>query len=84
MIQLVRSALNSTTIAANLNATQHSEPNMMNTSRIPPMVFVGDEELEEQFLTEDEVSQEVIDIMANQVTTPVDNSTAPLNPIYSQ
>ena len=48
------------------------------------MVFVGDEQLEEQFLTGDEVSQEVMDVMANRVTTPVDNNAAPLNPIYTQ
>ena len=75
--------MNSTTVAATSNITQHSEPNT-DTSRIPPMVFVGDEELEEQFLTGDEASQEVVDIMANRVTTPVNNNIAPLNPIYTQ
>ena len=40
------------------------------------MVFVDDEGLEEQFLTEDEASQNILDITANRVTTPVD--TAPV------
>ena len=29
-------------------------------------------------------SQEVMDVMANRVMTPVDKITAPLNPIYTQ
>ena len=48
------------------------------------MVFVGDEDLEEQILTKDEESQEVMGVTANQVMTPVDNNTSPLNPIYMQ
>ena len=36
------------------------------------MVFVDDEGLEEQFLTEDEDSANVMDTSANCVTTPVD------------
>ena len=48
------------------------------------MVFVGDEDLEEQILTGDEDSQEVMDVTANRVMTPVDNNIAPLNPIYTQ
>ena len=50
------------------------------------MVYVDDERLEEQFLAEDEASQEVMDITVNRVTTPVDNQDdpAPLNPIQSQ
>ena len=36
------------------------------------MVFVDDEGLEEQFLTEDEDTPNVMDITANRVTTPVD------------
>ena len=36
------------------------------------MVFVDDEGLEEQFLTEDEYSANVLDTSANHVTTPVD------------
>ena len=49
------------------------------------MVYVDDEGLEEQFLIRDEASQEVMDITANRVTTPVDTeNAAPLNPIYTQ
>ena len=36
------------------------------------MVFVDDEGLEEQFLTEDEDTENVLDTSANRVTTPVD------------
>ena len=38
----------------------------------PPMVFVDDEGLEEQFLTEDEDTQNILDTMANCVMTPMD------------
>ena len=50
------------------------------------MVYVDDEVLEEQFLTGDEASQEVMDITANRVTIPVwtEDDAAPLNPIYTQ
>ena len=41
------------------------------------MVFVDDEGLEEQFLTEDEDTQDILDVTANRVTTPVD--TIPVN-----
>ena len=74
-IQLVRSTVNSTPGAAMAN-----EPVEMNTtggSGVPPMVIVDDEGLEEQFLTEDEDTQDVLDITANRVTTPVD--TVPVN-----
>ena len=61
------------------------EPNTTDTSAVPPMVYVDDEGLEEQFLMEDEASQEVMDITANRVTTPVgDNDAALLDPIYTQ
>ena len=36
------------------------------------MVFVDDEDLEEQFLTEDEDTPNVLDTTANHITTPVD------------
>ena len=48
------------------------------------MVFVDNEGLKEQFLTEDEASQEVADIRANRVTTPTENNVAPLDPIYTR
>ena len=69
-IQLVRSTVNSTPGAAPVN-----EPAGMNTtdaSGVPPMVFVDDEGLEEQFLTEDEDTANIRDTSANRVTTPVD------------
>ena len=46
--------------------------NTTNASGVPPMVFVDDEGLEEQFLTEDEDTPNVLDTMANHVTTPVE------------
>ena len=62
-IQLVRNSMKPTmtmtthtAAAANSSTSQHSEPNTMNTSRLPSMVFVGDEQLKEQFLTGDEAS----------------------------
>ena len=48
------------------------EMNTTNASGVPPMVFVDDEGLEEQFLTEDEDTPNVLDTMANRVTTPVE------------
>ena len=74
-IRLVRSTVNSTLGAATVN-----EPTEMNTtgaSGVPPMVFVDDEGLEEQFLTEDEDTQNILDTTANHVTTSVD--TIPVN-----
>ena len=59
--------------------------NVTDTSTIPAMVYVDEDGLEEQFLTEDEVSQEVAEVMANRVTTPMETvDTAPLDPIYTQ
>ena len=75
-IQLVRSMVNPTNAA---------EPDTTETSAVPPMVYVDDEGLEEQFLTRDEASQDVMDITANRVTTPIDNNdVALLDPIYTQ
>ena len=78
-IRLVRSTVNpapgTTTVSEPLEA------NATNTSGVPPMVFVDDEGLEEQFLTEDEYSANVLDTSANRVTTPVD--TIPDKPRYS-
>ena len=68
-IRLVRSTVNSMLGAV---AKEPTEVNATGTSRIPPMVFVDDEGLEEQFLTEDETSQDILDITANRVTTLVD------------
>ena len=79
-IQLVRDTVNSTTVTATGEPTGATTAD---TFRVPPMVFVDDEGLEEQFLTEDKTSQEVMDITANRVTTPVEHDAAPLNPIYT-
>ena len=72
-IQLVRSTVNSTPGAA----TEPAEMNATGASGVPPMVFVDDEGLEEQFLTEDEDTPNVLDTTANHVTTPV--NTIPEN-----
>ena len=74
-IQLVRSTVNSTPGAATVN--EPTEMNATGASGVPPMVFVDDEGLEEQFLTEDEDTQNILDTTANRVTTPVD--TIPVN-----
>ena len=74
-IRLVRSTVNPTPGAATVNEAM--EMNATDTSGVSPMVFVDDEGLEEQFLTEDEDTQEVLDITTNHVTTPVD--TIPVN-----
>ena len=48
-------------------------------------MYVDENGLEEQFLTEDEATQEIADVTANRVTTPVEAAdTAPLDPIYTQ
>ena len=78
------------TSAPETSATQPREgttkQNMTNASRVPPMVYVENVCLEEQFLMGDEASQEVMDITANRVITPVDteDDAAPLNPICTQ
>ena len=43
------------------------------------MVFIDDEGLEEQFLTEDEASHNILDITVNCVTTPVDTALVRTN-----
>ena len=53
-------------------ANNQTEVNTTNASGVPPMVFVDDEGLEEQFLTEDKDTPNVLDTMANRVTTPVE------------
>ena len=67
-IRLVRSTVNPTPETA----YEPMEMNTTNTSGVPPMVFVDDEGLEEQFLTEDEDIPNVLDTTANHVTTPVE------------
>ena len=57
-------------------ASEQAEANATNVSGIPQMVFVDDEGLEEQFLTDEETAN-VLDTSANRVTTPV--NTTPTN-----
>ena len=79
-IQLVRNMINPTS-----TTSEAPEPDTTGASTVPPMVYVDDEGLEEQFLMQDEVSQEVMDITTNRVTTPVgDSDGALLDPIYTQ
>ena len=79
-IQLVRSMVNPTATTG-----EAAKPNRTDASAVPPMVYVDNEGLEELFLMGDEASQEVMDITAKRVTTPVsDNDVAPLDPIYTQ
>ena len=46
------------------------------------MVFVDDEGLEEQFLTEDDDTQNILDTTTNRVTTPVD--TIPVDQVLNK
>ena len=73
-IQLVRSTVNPA--PGTTTVSELMEANATNTSGVPPMVFVDDEGLEEQFLTEDEDSANFMDTSANRVTTPVDTQQA--------
>ena len=68
--QLVRSTVN--TASGTTAANDPMEMNATNTSGVPPMVFVDDEGLEEQFLTDGEDTPNVLDTTANRVTTPVE------------
>ena len=58
------------------------QANATNTSGVPPMVFVDDEGLEEQFLTDGEDTVNILDTSANRVTTPV--NTTPTNRSFQQ
>ena len=72
-IRLVRSSVN----PAADTAIGPTEANAANVSGVPPMVFVDDEGLEEQFLTDGEDTTNIQDTSANRVTTPV--NTTPTN-----
>ena len=54
-------------------ASELMEANATNTSGIPQMVFVDEEGLGEQFLTDEETAN-ALDTSANRVTTPVDTT----------
>ena len=78
-IRLVRSSVNP--VPGTTAASEPTEANATNTSGIPQMVFVDDEGLEEQFLTDEETAN-TLDTSANRVTTPVD--TTPPNQSIQQ
>ena len=46
------------------------------TNTVPPLVYVDEDGMEEQFLTEDEASQEIAEVTTNRVTTPVETAHA--------
>ena len=69
-IRLVRSTVNPRPGTAMVN--EPTDMNATGASGVSPMVFVDDEGLEKQFLTEDEDAPKVMDTTANRVTTPVD------------
>ena len=79
-IRLVRSSINPASVTA--TASEPMETNATNASGIPQMVFVDDEGLEEQFLTDGEDTANVLDTSANRVTTPV--NTTPTNQSIQQ
>ena len=60
--------------AGTTTANEPTEANATNVSRIPQMVFVDDEGLEEQFLTDGEDTANLLDTSANCVTTPVNTT----------
>ena len=74
-IRLVRSSVNPA--PETITAGGPTEANATNVSGIPQMVFVDDEGLEEQFLTDGEDTANILDTSANRVTTPV--NTTPTN-----
>ena len=71
-IRLVRSTVNPTPGMDTVN--EPMEMNATDASGVPPMVFVDEEGLEEQFLTEDEDTPNCLDNTANRVTMPVDTN----------
>ena len=73
-IRLVRSSINPASGTA--TASGPTETNATNTSEIPQMVFVDEEGLEEQFLTDEETAN-ALDTSTNRVTTA--ENTTPTN-----
>ena len=69
-IRLVRSSVNT---ALETTASRPTEGDTTNASRIPQMMFVDDEGLEEQFLTDEETAN-ALNTSANCVTTPVNTN----------
>ena len=76
-IRLVRSSINPA--SGTTTASEPTETNATNASGVPQMVFVDDEGLEEQILTEDEDTANVLDISANRLARPVDTTLANLS-----
>ena len=74
-IRLVRTSVNPA--PETITASGPTEANATNVSGIPQMVFVDDEGLEEQFLTDGEDTANILDTSANHITTPV--NTTPTN-----
>ena len=70
-IRLVRSSVNPA--PETTTASGPTEANSTNASRIPQMVFVDDEGLEEQFLTDEETANP-LNTSPNRVTTPVNTN----------
>ena len=78
-IRVVRSSVNPA--PGTTAASEPTEANATNASGVPPMVFVDEEGLEEQFLTEDEDTANVLDTLANRGNdTSGYNSTKPKYP----
>ena len=76
-IRLVRSSVN----PASETASGLTEANAANVSGVPPMVFVDDEGLEEQFLTDGEDTTNAQDTSANSSNnTSEHNSDKPKYP----
>ena len=71
-IRLVRSSVNPA--PETITASGPTEANAADVSGIPQMVFVDDEGLEEQFLTDGEDTANVQETSANRVTTPVNTT----------
>ena len=78
-IRLVRSSVNPA--PETTTASGPMEANATKASRVPQMVFVDDEDLEEQLLTDEETAN-ALDTSANRVTTPV--NTTPTNQSIQQ
>ena len=74
-IRLVRSSVNPA--PETITASGPTEANATNVSGIHQMVFVDDEGLEEQFLTDSEDTANILDTSVNHITTPV--NTTPTN-----
>ena len=81
-VRLVRSSVN--TAPETTTASRSTEGNATNVSGVPPIVFVDDEGLEEQFLTDGEDTTNIQDTSANRVNnTSEHNSDKPKYPTHT-